>query len=78
MKKFEIGKSYSTRSICNHECVWTYKVLKRTACTVTMEKNGEVFTSRISKKVSEHFGVETIYPEGRYSMCPVLTAESIV
>ena len=29
MKKFEVGKTYSVRSICNHDCVWSYTEFDR-------------------------------------------------
>ena len=75
MKKFEVGKEYSVRSICDHECVWTYKIVKRTACTVTIDDGEKVKTCRINKKISEYRGAEIIYPNGNYSMCPILSAE---
>ena len=36
MTKFEIGKEYSCRSICDHECVWTFTVTARTEKTITV------------------------------------------
>lgn len=30
MKKFEIGKEYFDHSICNYDCVFTIKIVKRT------------------------------------------------
>lgn len=27
MKKFEVGKTYYSRSICNHECIFTIEVV---------------------------------------------------
>ena len=74
MKQFEIGNTYTMRSICNHECVWVYKVTKRTASTITITDGKEVKTCRINKQVSDWNGTETIYPLGRYSMCPSLRA----
>lgn len=79
MLKFEIGKTYSTTSICNSDCVFSYKVVKRTTATVTMiNKFGEQKTYRINKKVSEYRKAESIFPEGNYSMCPVLSADKEV
>lgn len=75
MKNFEIGKSYSMRSACDHNCVWTYTVTARTAQTITITDGKEVKKCRISKKVSEYRGAETIYPLGQYSMCPILSAD---
>jgi len=66
--KFEIGKEYSTRSICDHDCIITETIVKRTAKSVTTEKG-----KRFMVKVWE--GVEYIMPWGRYSMSPILRAE---
>lgn len=74
MKKFEIGKEYSMRSICDHECIWTYTVIARTAQTITITDGKSVQKCRVSKKVSEYRNAETIYPLGQYSMAPSLVA----
>ena len=74
MKRFEIGKTYSMRSACDHNCIWTYTVTARTNQTVTISDGKEVKKCRISKKISEYRNAETIYPLGQYSMCPSLTA----
>lgn len=74
MKKFEIGKTYSMRSIGDHNCIWTYKVVKRTAKTITITDGKETKVCRILKSVSEHNDVETVKPFGNYSMCPMLRA----
>ena len=76
MKKFEIGKKYSMRSICDHECVWTYTVIARTAQTITISDGKEVKKCRVIKKISEYRNAETIYPLGQYSMAPSLVAET--
>ena len=74
MKKFEIGKTYSMRSCCDHECVWTYTVIGRTACTVKITDGRETKTCRINKQVSEIRKSESIFPLGSYSMAPILSA----
>jgi hypothetical protein len=76
MKTFEIGKTYTTRSICNSDCIWSYTITARTASTVTaVNKYGEEKRYRIIKKLSEYRNAETILPEGKYSMCPTISAE---
>ena len=71
MAKFEIGLTYSTRSACDHECVFSWTVTARTAKFVTLEdRHGEV--SRVG--VSVYDGEETCYPSGRYSMAPSIRA----
>lgn len=79
MKRFEVGKTYSCVSIGNHECVWRYKVVDRTANTVTLESDDgmEIIKRRIIKGLSEINNVESIYPLGKYSFCPILRATSL-
>jgi hypothetical protein len=74
MAKFIVGNTYSMRSICDHECVWTFTVIKRTAATITITDGKETKTCRIVKKYSEYDGRETVKPFGTYSMCPLLRA----
>jgi len=70
MKKFEIGKEYFDTSACDHNCVFTIKIVKRTEKTVTFERNGK---TRRAKLFSDERG-EYIIPD-RYSMAPVFRAE---
>lgn len=72
-KKFEIGKSYSMHSPCDTECIWTYKVIARTAKTITLQSRDGIQKCRVSE--SPIFDAETCTPLGRYSMSPILTAE---
>lgn len=72
MTKFEVGKTYATCSICNSDCWFSYKVIKRTKCTVTLLDDSG---NEIRRKVQEYEGAEIVYPEGKYSMCPTLNAE---
>ena len=75
MKKFEIGKTYSMNSACMHDCVWTYTVTARTAQTVTLTDGNETIRCRINKEITEYRGAESIFPLGRYSMAPILSAD---
>ena len=70
MNTFEIGKEYYSRSICNHDFVFTIKITGRTAKTVSYEYMGD---SRRSKIRVDDSG-EYIQPD-RYSMAPVFRAE---
>lgn len=74
MKKFEVGKIYSMRSACDHNCTWTYIVIARTAQTITISDGKNNQRCRISKGASECLGRETVYPFGQYSMAPSLSA----
>ena len=78
MKQFEIGKTYTTRSLCNHDCIITIKVTARTAQTITViNDSNEVQKLRIIKKMTEWNNAETVLPWGKYSMAPIITAEKI-
>lgn len=78
MAKFEVGKKYATRSICNSNCIWTYTVIARTEKTVTISDGKETKKCRINAKFSTYRGAETILPEGNYSMCPMLDASESI
>ena len=76
MKTFEIGKTYTMNSPCDHACTWIYKVIARTAATVTLlDDEGKKSVRRIDKRYSEYCGVEVVHPLGKFSMCPSLYAE---
>lgn len=77
MRKFEVGATYSMRSPCMYDCIWTYTVTKRTAQTVTITDGKETKTCRISKASTQYRNAETVHPLGRYSMCPSLSADGI-
>lgn len=73
-RTFLVGASYSTRSICDHECIFSVTVIARTEKTITVLKSGD----RVKRcKVALWDGVEVIKPWGSYSMCPVITAEKM-
>ena len=75
MKQFEIGKTYSTRSACNSDCIFKITVISRTASTITAFFDNKVEKYRISKKYSEYRDAETVLPLGSYSMAPMISAE---
>ena len=78
MKTFEINKTYECRSIGDWDCVWHYTVVSRTAKTITvLSDKGETRKLRIIKGASEMLNAECVYPLGKYSMCPILSADKI-
>jgi len=70
MKKFQTGKTYSTRSVCDYDCIISVTIEKRTEKTVTVTVRGEKKTFRIGIYDNSEF----IKPWGSYSMAPVVTA----
>lgn len=77
MKKFEIGQTYTMRSVCMHDCIWSYTITKRTAQTVTITDGKQTKTCRISKMYTQYRDAETIFPLGHYSMAPSLSADRV-
>lgn len=73
MKKFEIGKTYTCRSVCDHNTVFEYTVITRTPKTMTLRDRHGI-ESRRGIKPSYCGTAESCKPEGTYSMCPVITA----
>ena len=74
MRKFEVGKQYKMKSICDSNCIWSYTVLSRTSKTITITDGDKTLKLRISQKTSEYREAESVYPLGQYSMCPILSA----
>ena len=65
---FEAGKTYWTRSICDHDCIIEITVERRTAKTI-------VTTGGKRLRISHYNGVEQVAPHGRYSMCAIIGAD---
>ena len=70
MNKFQVGKTYTTRSICDHDCIISVTIEKRTEKTVTTTVRGEKKNFRIALRDC----IEFIKPWGTYSMAPVISA----
>lgn len=68
---FQVGKTYTARSACDHECVFAWTVVARTAKQITLkDKHG-----RVTKRgIRTYDGVEVCSPDGRYSMSPSIYA----
>lgn len=75
MKKFEIGKTYTTRLISDSNCKIQFTITARTSSTITaVDDKGIEKKYRLSKKYSEYRNAETFLPWGNYSMCPMVSA----
>ena len=68
--QFETGRTYSTRSICDYDCVFSFTILARTAKSVTVNVNGKT----VRRGLSTYDNVEQFKPFGSYSMCAVISA----
>lgn len=76
MKKFETGKTYQMRSVCDHDCTWEYKVIKRTNKTITLQATDEenAKPKRLTIRTDEYTKEEWVRPLGAYSFSPMLFA----
>jgi hypothetical protein len=74
MNTFQIGETYATRSICDHECIFSFTILGRTAKTVTVNVHGKT----VRRGLTLWNGVEQFKPFGTYSMCTIIGADDLV
>lgn len=73
MTQFEVGKTYYTRSLCDHNCIIAVTITKRTAKTVTGVERYRTEAKTFRPYVDDR-GNETIRPWGSYSMSPIVDA----
>lgn len=71
MTKFEIGKTYATRSICDHDTWFSFVILARTEKQVTIKVNGKP----VRRGLTIRDGIEQFKPYGSYSMCAIIGAD---
>ena len=73
VKRFEVGKKYYMRAICDDDIVSHFEVVKRTEKTITIKDIDNQKESR--RKIYIDESVETVCPYGNYSMASVLSAD---
>ena len=71
MTKFNVGQTYSTRSIGDWNCIFSFTILARTAKTVTVNVSGKT----VKRGLSVWEDVEQFKPFGTYSMCAIISAD---
>ena len=69
---FQTGQTYTARSACNHDCVFSFRVVSRTAKFVTLASYGNE-DARVGIKIYD--GVEHALPMGSFSMAPSIHAD---
>ena len=72
--QFKVGQTYSGRSICDHNCIFSITVLSRTPKTIKVRRHdypSEVKTLR----PYIYDDVEQVKPYGSYSMCTIISAD---
>ena len=73
-QRFQPGKIYATRSICDYDCIFSFTIESRTAKTVTTQVSGKT----VRRGVYLWDDVEQFRPFGTYSMCPIVGADDLV
>ena len=69
--QFEVGRTYWTRSACDHDCIFSFTIGARTAKSITTTIHGKP----ARRGLSTWSGVEQFKPFGSYSMAPVIGAD---
>lgn len=69
---FQIGKTYTCRSICDYDTIFSFTVVKRTAKFITIT-NSFGDSSRVGIR-ADIDGNESASPLGVYSMSPTIRA----
>lgn len=69
---FQIGQTYMTSSVMDHNCIYKIKVIGRTVRTVKVQdESGNLKTLR----VFVYRDVEQVKPKGSYSFAPIIGAD---
>lgn len=70
--EFKVGQTYSTRSICDHNSIFSIEVVHRSP-------SGKTIKTACGKtlRVNVWEGVEQVMPCGRYSFAPTVTAQGV-
>jgi hypothetical protein len=71
MRQFEVGTTYETRSFCDWDCVFRFEIVARSKKTITIKRRDG---SLVNRRVIQRDEAEMCFPDGRYSMAPVINA----
>lgn len=69
--KFEVGKTYHDRAICNWDTIYSFEIVSRTEKQLTLAEHGKTYR----RGIYVYEGVEKCKPHGTYSMCTVISAD---
>ena len=68
----QVGKTYTTRSACDYNCIFSFTVVARTEKNVTII--GDLLDKPTRRKVYVWGSEESCLPYGSYSMAPSISA----
>lgn len=72
--KFEAGKTYTGRSICDSEQIYRMTVVSRTPKTIKVQMDG---ANLKTLRPGVYDGVEFVKPNGNYSMALIIRADKV-
>jgi hypothetical protein len=70
-QQFAVGTTYQTRSICDHDTIYSFVIFGRTQKTVTVNVHGKL----VKRGIQIYDGREQFKPFGTYSMCAIISAD---
>lgn len=70
--QFKVGQTYTTRSICNYDCIYSFKVVKTSKSSVWF--TGSCTKGVQRRAVKSYDGKQYFSPLGTYSMSPTIFA----
>lgn len=73
IKKFKAGKTYSCRSICDHDCIFEFKVVRRSAKSIWITNS--MLEGVCRRSISIYDNQEIVHPYGKYSMSPTIRGD---
>jgi hypothetical protein len=70
MKTFKVGETYETRSACDHDCIFSFEIVRRTAKSVWVDVDNKI----VRRSISVWNDTEQFFPVGKYSMAAIISA----
>jgi hypothetical protein len=78
LNRFQVGRTYATRSICDYDCIFSFKILGRTAKTVTIQDPHTSDRRTVKRRLYVWEDNEQFKPHGNYSMAAIVGADDLV
>ena len=74
IRKFEIGRIYENSSVCDSNCIFSFRINRRTEKSVWITGEG---IDNERRKIDIYNGEEQIFPLGKYSMATIIGADDV-
>jgi hypothetical protein len=70
--QFQVGKTYTTRSACDYDCIFSFNIVKTSKSSVWF--TGSCTEGVQRRAVKSYNGKQYFSPLGTYSMSPTINA----